>query len=202
MALNFIPTVWSARILQQLDKALVYGQTGVVNRDYEGEIREAGSTVKIASIGDITVADYTRDTDIGDPQILTDTEQMLVIDQQKYFNFYVDSIDRAQTNINVMDEAMQRAAYGLRDKADQYIAALMDAAVPSGNKIGSTTTPVIPTATTAYEYLVDLATKLTRQTCRRKGVGVSCPVVSRTDAQRSAIRCGWVNANRPANSQW
>lgn len=160
MALNFIPTVWSARILQQLDKALVYGQTGVVNRDYEGEIREAGSTVKIASIGDITVADYTRDTDIGDPQILTDTEQMLVIDQQKYFNFYVDSIDRAQTNINVMDEAMQRAAYGLRDKADQYIAALMDAAVPSGNKIGSTTTPVIPTATTAYEYLVDLATKL------------------------------------------
>lgn len=160
MALNFIPTVWSARILQALDKALVYGQTGVVNRDYEGEIREAGSTVKIASIGDITVADYTRDTDIGDPQILTDTEQMLVIDQQKYFNFYVDSIDRAQTNINVMDEAMQRAAYGLRDKADQYIAALMDAAVPSGNKIGSTTTPVIPTATTAYEYLVDLATKL------------------------------------------
>lgn len=160
MALNFIPTVWSARILQQLDKALVYGQTGVVNRDYEGEIREAGSTVKIASIGDITVDDYTRDTDIGDPQILTDTEQMLVIDQQKYFNFYVDSIDRAQTNINVMDEAMQRAAYGLRDKADQYIAALMDAAVPSGNKIGSTTTPVIPTATTAYEYLVDLATKL------------------------------------------
>lgn len=160
MALNFIPTVWAARVLANLDKSLVYGQTGVVNRDYEGEIREAGSTVKIASIGDITVDDYIRDTDIGDPQILSDSEQMLVIDQQKYFNFYVDSIDRAQTNINVMDEAMQRAAYALRDKADAFLAGTMDAAVPSGNKIGSTTTPVVPTASTAYEYLVDLATKL------------------------------------------
>jgi N4-gp56 family major capsid protein len=160
MALNFIPAVWSARILQALDKALVYGQIDVVNRDYEGEIREAGNTVKIASIGNITVNDYIRDTDIGDPQILSDSDQMLVIDQQKYFNFYVDSIDRAQTNINIMDEAMRRAAYALRDQADQYVASLMDAAVPTANKIGSSTTPVVPTATSAYEYLVDLSTLL------------------------------------------
>lgn len=160
MALNFIPSVWSARLLVALDKALVYGQTGVVNRDYEGEIREFGNTVKIASIGSITVGDYARDTDIGDPQILTDSEQMLVIDQQKYFNFFVDQIDRVQQNVNTMDEAMRRAAYSLRDVADSFLANLMDTAVPSGNKIGSVTTPVVPTATTAYEYLVDLATKL------------------------------------------
>lgn len=160
MALNFIPTVWAARVLANLDKSLVYGQTGVVNRDYEGEIREAGSTVKIASIGNITVGEYIRDTDIGDPEILSDSEQMLVIDQQKYFNFYVDSIDRAQTNINVMDEAMQRAAYALRDEADAIICTKMAIEIPSQNKIGSTTTPVVPTSTTAYEYLVDLATKL------------------------------------------
>jgi N4-gp56 family major capsid protein len=160
MALNFIPSVWSARLLVALDKALVYGQTGVVNRDYEGEIREFGNTVKIASIGSIMVGDYTRDTDIGDPQILTDSEQMLVIDQQKYFNFFVDQIDRVQQNVNTMDEAMRRAAYSLRDVADSFLANLMDTAVPSGNKIGSVTTPVVPTATTAYEYLVDLSTRL------------------------------------------
>ena len=38
---NFIPEIWSARLLQNLHKSLVYGQPGIVNRDYEGEIREA-----------------------------------------------------------------------------------------------------------------------------------------------------------------
>ena len=96
MALDFIPTVWAARLLVALEKSLVYGQTNVCNRDYEGEIRASGNTVKIASIGDVTVDDYTKDTDIGDPETLTDAEQSLLINQAKYFNFYVDSVDRAQ----------------------------------------------------------------------------------------------------------
>ena len=69
MALNFIPTVWAARLLTALEKTLVYGQANVCNRDYEGEIENAGGSVKIASIGEITIDDYTRDTDIGDPQV-------------------------------------------------------------------------------------------------------------------------------------
>lgn len=139
-----------------LEKALVYGQPSTVNRDYEGEIKESGNTVKIASIGDITIGDYVKDVNIADPEILADAEQSLVIDQSKYFNFYVDSVDRAQQNVNVMDEAMRRAAWALREKADAFIANLMHAAVPVGNKIGTDGTPKVPTADTAYEYLVDL----------------------------------------------
>jgi hypothetical protein len=33
---NFIPEIWSARLLQNLHKSMVYGQPGIVNRDYEG----------------------------------------------------------------------------------------------------------------------------------------------------------------------
>lgn len=156
MALNFIPTVWAARLLVALEKALVYAQDGTVNRDYEGEIKESGNSVKIGSIGDVTIGTYEKNTDIGDPQILTDAEQSLLIDQSKYFNFYVDSVDRAQQNVNVMDEAMRRAAWALREKADTYMAGIMDAAVLAGNKIGSVTTPKVPTKDDAYEYLVDL----------------------------------------------
>lgn len=160
MALTFIPTVWAARLLTALDKTLVYGQSLVANRDYEGEIREAGNTVRIASVGDITVGDYIQNTDIGDPEILTDSELSLIIDQQKYFHFFVDGIDRAQQNVNVLDEAMRRAAWSLRDAADSYIAGLMSTAVTSGNTIGTTMSPVVPTPDDAYEYLVDLAVKL------------------------------------------
>lgn len=160
MALTFIPTVWAARLLTALEKALVYGQTNVCNRDYEGEIRDAGNTVKIASVGDVTVDDYVKDADIGDPEVLTDSAQTLAIDQQKYFHFFVDSVDRAQQNVNVMEEAMRRSAWGLRDIADAYLALLMDTAVPTGNKIGSVTTPKVPTKDDAYEYLVDLGVLL------------------------------------------
>jgi hypothetical protein len=125
-------------------------------RDYEGQIREAGNTVKIASIGDVAIGDYIKDTDILDPEVLTDTEQSLLIDQSKYFNFYVDSVDRAQQNVNVLDEAMRRSAWALREKADAFLATAMDTAVPAGAKIGSITTPKVPTKDDAYEYLVDL----------------------------------------------
>lgn len=160
MSLTFIPTVWAARLLTALEKSLVYGQTGVCNRDYEGEIREAGNTVKIASIGDVAIGDYFKDTDIADPAALSDSDQSLVIDQQKYFNFYVDSIDRAQQNVNVLDEAMRRSARALREKADAFIASVMDGAIPGGNKIGSLGTPKVPTKADAYEYLVDLGVLL------------------------------------------
>ncbi len=160
MALTFIPTVWAARLLTALEKSLVYGQRDVANRNYEGDIRQAGNTVKIASIGDVNIGDYTKNTDIDEPETLSDTDLSLTIDQAKYFNFYVDSVDRAQQNVNVLDEAMRRAAWKLRDTADSFLAGVMDAAVPAGNKIGSTTTPKVPTKDDAYEYLVDLGVLL------------------------------------------
>jgi hypothetical protein len=160
MSLSFIPTVWAARLLSALEKSLIYGQTNVCNRAYEGEVASSGNTVKIASIGDVTVSDYTKDTDIDPPASLSDSDQTLMIDQQKYFNFYVDSIDRAQQNVDVLDEAIRRAAWSLREEADRYLASLMEAAVQVGNTIGSVATPKVPTKDDAYEYLVDLGTLL------------------------------------------
>lgn len=159
--LNFTPEIWSARLLHALDKSLVYASPGIINRDYEGEISAAGDTVRINSIGDVTISDYTKNTDINAPEALTDAGQTLVIDQQKYFNFAVDDIDKAQNKPAVMDEAMRRAGYGLRDKADQYIASLCtDVAAANVVGLGTTTTPLVPSSntdgTTVYDYLVDM----------------------------------------------
>ena len=116
---KFIPTIWSARLLEHLDKAHVYA--ALVNRDYEGEIKNFGDKVKINQIGDITIKDYTKGSDIDDPEELTGSDQELVIDQAKYFNFSIDDVDNAQTNPKLMDEAMQRAAYGMNDTTDSWI---------------------------------------------------------------------------------
>lgn len=157
---NFIPVIWTAKILQALDKALVYGQAGVVNRDYEGEIREHGNAVKINSVGDPTITNYTSNSDLPAPEELTDAQQTLLIDQQKAFNFQVDDVDKAQIKGGVLAEAMRRAAYGLRDVADQFIASSY-VNVPSSNMEGTDGSPVaVAGAGVAYEHLIKLAVKL------------------------------------------
>ena len=164
---NFIPVVWSARILVALQKALVFAQPNVINRDYEGEIREVGNTVNINSIGDPTIFDYTKNTDMPPAETLTGAQRQLVIDQAKAFNFQVDDVDKVQQQPKVMDTALSRAAYRLADTADQYLAAKLYAGATI-NTIGTLNSPIVaPTPTAgssgAYEQLVDLGTLLDQQ---------------------------------------
>ena len=123
MALNnFIPEIWSARLLKHLDEDLVFKQ--LVNTDYEGEIRNVGDTVRVNRIGNIVVGSYTKDGEIDAPQQLSGQQLVLQIDQFRYFNFYVDDVDSAQQNPKIMDEAMNRAAFALAREVDKYIAGL------------------------------------------------------------------------------
>lgn len=148
---NFIPEVWSATLLATLDKALVFGSSSVVNRDYEGEISSFGDTVHINSIADPTITPYTKDTNLSDPQALTDSEQLLTIDQANSFNFQIDDIDKAQVRNAgaLMGEASRRAAFGLRDAADKRIASRM--ALGAGNALGKVDGT---TATNVYDTLI------------------------------------------------
>ena len=171
---TFIPTIWSARLLAHLDKAHVYAN--LVNRDYEGEIKNFGDKVKINQIGDITIKNYTKNTDIAAPDAVDGAGQELEIDQAKYFNFAVDDVDNAQSNPKVMDDAMQRAAYGMNDVTDGFLAGLMAVgAINNGTNLGNDTTPLVPTATTAYDMLVDLATDLTEKNVPMTGRFVVVP---------------------------
>ncbi|MGE7946478.1 P22 coat protein - protein 5 domain protein [Lysinibacillus sp. NPDC093688] len=154
---NFIPTIWSARLLHNLQKSLVFGQAGVINRDYEGEIKSYGDTVKINGIGAVSVGDYTRNKDMVDPEELSDHTRNLVINQSKFFNFQIDDLDKIQQNPKLMDAAMREAAYALSNVADQLIASHY---VHAKNTIGTDAAPIEVTKANAYEYLVDLSTKL------------------------------------------
>ena len=169
---NFIPQIWSARLLQNLQKTLVYGQTGIVNRDYEGDASALGNTVKINNIGRVSTGDYTKNTDMSAPETLTDATRSLLIDQAKFFNFQIDDVDKIQQNPKLMDEAMREAAYALRNQADQYIASQY---VNASQKIGDDTTPVVPTKNDAYEYLVDLSVKLDEADVPEQGRWVVLP---------------------------
>ena len=172
---SFIPEIWSAKLMQALEAQLRYAQPGVMNRDYEGEIRNVGDTVHINSIGPITINDYVRNTDMANPQELQDASATLQITQQKSFNFQVDDLDAAQMKVSVMSEAMRRAAYGLASVADAYVGAMAVAGASPANAIGSDGAPVTPTAATAYDYLIDLSVKLDNALIPEEGRYVIIP---------------------------
>lgn len=154
---GFIPKLWSARLLNALDKSHVFAN--VVNRDYEGEIKKMGDTVHINTIGAVTIGTYTQNTDFSSgPETLATTDQTLTIDQAKYFNFQVDDIDAAQAAGDIMDKAMTRAAYGLADASDKYIAGILAGAADASNTVS--TSAVALTSANVYENVVKMRTIL------------------------------------------
>lgn len=152
----FKPEVWSADLLVALEKSLVYGAAGVVNRNYEGDISQYGDTVRITSLADPTIGTYSAHTDITIEDV-DDSAQTLLINQSRYFAFEVDDIEKRQARGDVMTEQARKAAYKLRDTADQYVAGVMAAGVDAGNLIAEQT---LAAAGDAYDLLVDLGVTL------------------------------------------
>lgn len=165
---RFRPEIWSALLLSSLKKAHVYA--ALCNRNYEGEIRAAGDTVRITSISRPTINSYTRNTDISYEE-LTDAQRTLVVDQEKYWAFTLDDVDAAQARADVVPEAMSESAFGLRDVADQFVAGLYTG-VASANAIG---TRVVDAPEEAYDALVDLGVKLDEANVPGEGRWVVVP---------------------------
>ncbi len=164
MALNFTPIIWSSLMLESLKKNLVYGQAGVVNRDYEGEISNVGDTVRIRSISRPTISSYTKNGTLT-YEALTDAQRALIVDQAKSFSFVVDDIDTVQQPGGALETATTEASYGLRDLADQYIAGLYTGA-QSANQIGTVS---VTTAALAYTQLRRLSVKLDEANVPQEG---------------------------------
>lgn len=116
---NFVPEVWSARVLNSFEGNYVF--RGLCNTDYEGEIKNAGDTVRINTPGDITVSDYAGSVTYEEPG---STQQSLLIDQQKYFAFKVPNIDAVQANVSLVDKYSKKAGQAMAKAVDMNLAAL------------------------------------------------------------------------------
>lgn len=164
---NFIPQIWSDTILAALQVQLVFGN--LFNTDYEGELKQMGDTVRINSIGDVTVYDYTKDTDINAPQSMTDAQTMLTISNAKYYNVAIDDVDRAQAHPDAYAEMIRWAGYKLALTMDKFYAGFYTDATNLIGNSGSFQVVSVPTqanigaGTTLYDYLVAMGQKLNEQ---------------------------------------
>ena len=120
---NFIQTIWSKKIQDDLELKCKLVDNCL--RDYEGDCKYA-RTVKILGVGEPTIGDYTgADIEIEE---MSDRGQELTIDQQKYFAFYVDDVNQAQSVPGLKEKYQEKAVHGLAVARDSYVAGLIKTA--------------------------------------------------------------------------
>ena len=121
---NFIQSIWSKKIQDDLELKTKLVENCL--RDYEGDVKHAAS-VKILGVGEPTIGDYDNTQDISIEE-MSDRGQLLTIDQAKYFAFYVDDIDQAQSVPGLMERYQEKAVHGLAVARDTYVANLIKGA--------------------------------------------------------------------------
>ena len=120
---NFIQQIWSKKIQDDLELKCKLVDNCL--RDYEGDCKYA-RTVKILGVGEPTIGDYTgADIEIEE---MSDRGQELTIDQQKYFAFYVDDVNQAQSVPGLKEKYQEKAVHGLAVARDSYVASLIKGA--------------------------------------------------------------------------
>lgn len=150
----FIPEIWSQKLNTMLSKNCVMLQC--VNRNYEGEIKNQGDSVKIITPADVAIS--TVSSSAITYSELSPTGADLVIDQKKFFAFKINDVAQAQANTSIMDAHLQNAKKAIEQVQDSYLLG-QHAYVDAGNILGSATAVTL-NKDTIYENFVNLALKL------------------------------------------
>ena len=66
----------------------------------KGDIKSQGDRVKILTPGEVSLFQYTRNTDMGVRKSLTVLAQYLDITESQAFQYYIDDVDKKQMELD------------------------------------------------------------------------------------------------------
>ncbi len=120
---GFIPVLWSKMLVKRWYPATVL--THISNTNYEGEIKGMGSKVEIRTEGDVPVYlnRYQRGGTLPPPDRIESPKITLEIDQNTDFYYGIDSIDKHQSDIDLMSQWADGALKNTKVKIDTDVLA-------------------------------------------------------------------------------
>jgi hypothetical protein len=130
---NFVPEIWHKKTLIKFRRNSVAWD--IINRDYEGELKSKGDTVKIRQIGDLVTAAYEVGMTIQ-WQDLPDDLINFTVDEADYIAFKVDAVDKLQSDINIIEKYTDEMMYRLMQLFDTHVLGL-HASAHADNVYGS-----------------------------------------------------------------
>lgn len=114
---------FSSKVLEKTYASMV--TDAIVNREYEGEIKKPGDRVNILSfLNNILLSDYVVGTDMSSETII-DTEDQLVVEKRKYYNFALDRLEMLFTyGGDIPANLIENSSKVLEKEIDSYVLAL------------------------------------------------------------------------------
>lgn len=164
-----IPEVWSPLFVEEFYESSVL--QAIANTDYEGEITSYGDKVNIRLRPEIEIHDYEpgQDLEIQQPdQPMTS----LLIDRGHYFNFLIKDVDRAQSDVDFLEEWTRDAAERMTERVNEVVLGEVYTDVDASNQggtagvrsgsfdLGTTGTPVALTKDNVIDVLGRVAAVL------------------------------------------
>lgn len=131
---QFQQTIWSKSILRSLEK--ITSLRNHCNFQYEKDSKNA-KEVKILSVNRPTIRTYVPGTPLV-RESASDSSQLMMLDQYRYFNFEVEDIVKAQSVPGLMEALTDEAGKGLALEGDKYVAEVVKAGVDAGEVTAST----------------------------------------------------------------
>ena len=120
MQLSNFGEQFSSKVLARTYQTAVVD--AIVNRNYEGEIKKPGDRVNILSfLNDGLLSDYVVGTDMPSETII-DTEDQLVVEKRKSFNFSLDRLEDLFTYAgDIPEDLLDNYAHVLEREIDSYV---------------------------------------------------------------------------------
>jgi hypothetical protein len=172
MSGTLIPSKWAKKMAATYHTALVMNY--IANTDYEGDIRDSGDVVKVRTVPDINVGNYTPGTDMT-IQTLTGNSVDLKIDKAKYFAFNADDVETKQADVDYVGKSMEEGAINIKKEVEKaffggiYTGTAAkntgaSAGVMSGiYDLGTSAAPVALTKASVLDYIFNCASILDEQ---------------------------------------
>ncbi|WP_327294451.1 hypothetical protein [Streptomyces sp. NBC_01197] len=124
---HFIPEIWTAQLLQDIEENLVLSGSPFTNRNYEGEFRREGDVIRIPHFVDGTVSDkglVKAYGEIGDPDHAQLEYMKMTVAKGSSFHLEIDALHQLQTKsgIDLMSNLVAQRARASALAIDELVA--------------------------------------------------------------------------------
>lgn len=194
---NFLPELFSGKLVEKFYKTTVFGE--IASTDYEGEIAGYGAQVVIRTVPDVVVSDY----EIGQGltyEYPTRNSVTLAIDKAKSFSVALNTVDSRQADVDMADIFANDGSIQLRIAADADMLETIPADVSADNSgstagadsndinLGTAGSPVLLTKDNVVDLIVDCGTVLDEQNVSDEGRWMVLPPWAIALIKRSDLR--------------
>lgn len=156
---GFTTELFSSKVNVKLEKQGCY--TDIVNRKYEGTIKNQGDRVTFYTIGNLAAVDYNAKNpgsiSYANPE---GDKHTLTVDQVKVIPFKVGDIQQVQSNLDLVNQYTDRIAVAGGETKDAFLHAL--AIASAGTKLNDSA-PLTVTEDNAWKTVCEMQAKLSRK---------------------------------------